>query len=378
MSSLIIEVCQIDDVLPHSGADRLQLAIIKGWQCVIKTNEFTKGQKVIYCPPDSVIPTEVAKKFDKEAYLGSGGRVKVVKLRGEASFGLILPCENDKWSIGKDVADIYGITKYVPQVRMVGGKNSSKTSAAPKHPLWQRYTEIEHLRNYPDIIPVGQEVIVLEKIHGHNQSTCILDGQVVIGSRNLNRKEPTYTKELPRSWFDRIFKGRPFDKYDYVQVVDEAAKFVDGFWMPYTHEGVKDMLKILSESHRQVQLFSEVYGPVQGLNYGSPEKLEFRAFDLLLDGRYAGYDYFSALCRGFDIPTAPVLYRGPYSFAAVKAASNGQTLINAAGHMREGGVVKCVNEFSHPKVGRAIFKCIGDEYYLATYGKNPPTDVLEE
>jgi hypothetical protein len=35
MSSLIVEVCTIDRVERHPNADALDLAVIKGWQCVV-------------------------------------------------------------------------------------------------------------------------------------------------------------------------------------------------------------------------------------------------------------------------------------------------------------------------------------------------------
>ena len=32
MSQLIVEVCEVNDVLPHPNADRLEILIIKGWR----------------------------------------------------------------------------------------------------------------------------------------------------------------------------------------------------------------------------------------------------------------------------------------------------------------------------------------------------------
>ncbi len=39
MSTLIVEVCKIENVLPHLNADALDLAQIKGWQCVSHIRE---------------------------------------------------------------------------------------------------------------------------------------------------------------------------------------------------------------------------------------------------------------------------------------------------------------------------------------------------
>jgi len=58
MSTLIVEVCRIDRVLPHANADALELARIKGWQCVIPKGRYVGGDLVTYIPIDSVIPVE--------------------------------------------------------------------------------------------------------------------------------------------------------------------------------------------------------------------------------------------------------------------------------------------------------------------------------
>ena len=34
-SSLIVEVCKIRNISHHKGADKLDLAIVKGWQVVV-------------------------------------------------------------------------------------------------------------------------------------------------------------------------------------------------------------------------------------------------------------------------------------------------------------------------------------------------------
>ncbi len=41
MSKLIVEVCRVDAVEPHPTADRLAIAVIKGWKTAIIKNEIT-------------------------------------------------------------------------------------------------------------------------------------------------------------------------------------------------------------------------------------------------------------------------------------------------------------------------------------------------
>ena len=113
-------------------------------------------------------------------------------------------------------------------------------------------------------------------------------------------------------------------------------------------------------------LFGEVYGSkVQNLSYGHNGSLGFVAFDLLVDGRYLDPDDFASRCAAHGVPTAPVVYRGPYSLDAVRGVSGGSTVLGNGGHIREGVVVRPIRERTDPKVGRVILKYLSDEYLFA-------------
>ena len=44
----------VKKLVPIKGADFIELAIVDGWQCVVKKGEFTEGDKGIYFEIDSV------------------------------------------------------------------------------------------------------------------------------------------------------------------------------------------------------------------------------------------------------------------------------------------------------------------------------------
>ena len=46
----------IDDVVPHPNAERLELAVIGGWQLCVKLGEYKKGDRAVYCEIDSLLP----------------------------------------------------------------------------------------------------------------------------------------------------------------------------------------------------------------------------------------------------------------------------------------------------------------------------------
>ena len=197
MSSVIADVVEIEAIHPHPNADRLFLARIKGWQAVIRKREdgspeFAPGERVVFIPPDSTLPREMAERLGVVSYLSErtnveGGRdlvVRRVRLRGEPSFGLVVRPDDPEWPVGTDVREHYGIGKFRPPVRFSAG------DAEPSHPLFQRYTDIENLRNFPDVFAPGEEVVVSEKIHGTNARIGWVEGALLAGSHGLQRKRP--------------------------------------------------------------------------------------------------------------------------------------------------------------------------------------------
>jgi hypothetical protein len=130
--------------------------------------------------------------------------------------------------------------------------------------------------------------------------------------------------------------------------------------------GVRDLLES-QRQHRRVVLFGEVFGSkIQRVNYGLKDAIAFRAFDLLLDGRYLDYDAFMEVMAQFAIPTMPVVATGEYSLDFVRRHAGGKSLL--ADHGREGVVVRPLKERTDPTVGRVILKYIGDEWLLGDHG----------
>ena len=327
MSTLIVEVCKIEKVLAHSNADALELSHIKGWQCVVPKGKYAAGNLVTYIPIDAVIPAQHSDRWGITKYL-SNGRVRCARLRGEPSFGVIVDCEDQSWAEGEDVKDVYGITKYVPPVKISAG------DAEAAHPLFVEYTDVENLRNFPDVLAEGEEVVVTEKLHGTNCRLALIEGELMAGSMSVRRRRP-------ETLADSIY------------------------WQPLALPGVEALLRELGQAHRQVILFGEVFGSrIQSLNYGQIGDLGFRAFDLLADGKYLDAADFETACAKLGVLTVPILYRGPYTLSTVKGLSEGKTTLGAD-HIREGVVVKPTHERTDPKVGRVCLKYIGDPYLFA-------------
>ena len=81
MSNLIVDVCKIKELRPHNNADKLEVALVKGWECIVGKGEHRAGELVVFIPPDAVLTQELSDHLGVTGYL-SKGRVKTIKLRG--------------------------------------------------------------------------------------------------------------------------------------------------------------------------------------------------------------------------------------------------------------------------------------------------------
>jgi RNA ligase (TIGR02306 family) len=326
-SSLIVPVTIIEKISPHPNADALELAQVLGWQLVVKKGEYAVNDKIVYFPIDTILPVNVSDTFGVTRYL-SKQRIRCARLRGEPSFGLAVKPDNHDWEIGLNVAEHYGATRFEPPIRPGQG------DAERAHPLFVEYTDIENMRNFPDIFTAGETVMLTEKIHGTSSRVASIEGELMAGSKAVRRKRP------------------------------EDDKFnTNLYWYPLSLEPVRALIESLGTSARQVILFGEIYGSkIQSFHYGHKGTLGFRAFDLLIDGHYLNWSDFVATCHQFGVETVPVVATIPFDLAEMKRYSEGQTLLAQDAHIREGLVVRPLVERTHPKIGRVTLKYVSDSY----------------
>ena len=91
----LVTLRKVDKLLPIKGADRIELALMGGWACIVKKGEFIEGSLGFYFEIDSWIPaTDTRFEFlgSPKGYKGRNGwRIKTMKMRGAISQGLMLP-----------------------------------------------------------------------------------------------------------------------------------------------------------------------------------------------------------------------------------------------------------------------------------------------
>lgn len=126
----LVTIRNINEIKEHPNADLLELAVIDGWQCVVKKGEFKENESIIFFEIDSVLPIKEEFEFlRKSSYVkkdwlptGEGFRLRTVKLRKEISQGLVIKLPDELKSSDQDLdfSEFFGVIKYDPPMNLTG------------------------------------------------------------------------------------------------------------------------------------------------------------------------------------------------------------------------------------------------------------------
>lgn len=348
MSTLDVKIRKIDNVEIHPNADSLDLAVIGGYRAVVKRGEFKTGDLALYIPDDTLFTDlSVAERLGIAPYLTGKGknRVKPVRLRGSLSQGIVVPLENLKEYLysqliltfefheNEDWAQVLKVEKYEEPIPIqMAGKARPWPSFLCKYDV----ENINRPESMKAMVPLEQ-VVVTEKLHGTNTSLAWnqTENQIYVCSRNTALEED--------------------EKNLYWQVVKKTG----------IYEKFEKMA--LDYSGETLSLHGEIVG-VQDLKYGHGNEKGFYAFDICEDGKFLNWFAFFGLCSMYKIPMVPIVYIGDYDYKIISEFSKGQSLLDPS-HIREGVVMKTLDERYDYDAGRTQFKFLSEDY-LVRKGKN--------
>lgn len=316
MSEFHIKVVRVGPVEKHPNADTLGVTRVFDYPVIVRLSETLEGSLAVYVPVDSLVPAD----DPRWAFLDGHNHIKAKKLRGVFSMGLLTPAD-PSWVEGQDVREALRITKYEPPEPMsTGGEDEANPGFMPD------YTDVEGLRRWPDVLQVGEEVVLTEKLHGANGRWIFQDGRLWCASHHNWKKDAPdiiWWKAARQYKLDEILAKRP-----------------------------------------DLGFYGEVYGGVQDLRYGTQKgTLLLAMFDTLeiKTKRYLNYDEHVATCKELGLPLVPELYRGPWK-PELRALAEGPSTVPGAGHVREGFVARPLVERWSDQIGRVVLKLHGEGY----------------
>lgn len=346
MSHHSVDVVSVGKLMPHPNADALEITHINGWQVVVRKGQFREGDLAVYVEPNYVVPTD----RPEFAFLAKEGRathrLKAIRLRGELSFGLLIPIPDGvvhaeldavkypsgcrPLEAGDDVMQALGITRYEPPVKYLHSQELPEEQAPQ---LYVPKFDIESLQKFKYLIRPGERVVVTEKIHGANARYVYHDGKFFMGSRNR--------------WIDPETES-----------VWKAAISANPHIMAFCQDNPDTIL------------FGEVYGKVQDLRYGLGEQVQFAGFAALNRDKWIDQLTLIEELEERGIGYAPLLAVQEFDMDFIASLAEGDSAIPTApkGHMREGVVIVPEVERYGPSAGRSAFKLISNRYWLSNEG----------
>jgi len=338
--SKIKEISQIKD------ADNIELALLNGWNCVIRKGQYQIDDLVICMITDAVIPEKLATSLMVTDYLRKGFRVRTVKLRGVYSECLIVPlsvaynCTSDKLFEGKDMMNILNITKYEPPVKMLRLSNGKikKYSENPNFPIYYKFPNFKNVFN---IYSEDDIVEISRKIHGTNARYGF-----------VKRHKTSFLHKV-KNFFGLC---TVWDNFEFVVGSHNVEKGSDsqGFYdknvwydIEKKYEIKKKILKYLKDSvindvESGLVIYGEIYGAgiQRNYDYGLTD-IQFKIFDIQIDGEYCPTFLTKTICEEMELPYIDVLHVGIWD-KDTQDSFVVNNFIEGTKIPHEGVVVKCV------------------------------------
>jgi RNA ligase (TIGR02306 family) len=352
----LVKLVVVDNIVPHTNADALELAIIGGWQCCVKKGEFKPGDSGVYFEVDSMLPLDVgffeflSGRNEREHEGRKYARIKTMKLRGELSQGLLLPISHFGDVFGEAIlgwgaleeedklTEVMQVVKYEPAMPacLAGNAKGSFPSFIPKTDQ-ERVQNIK--REYEKCVASGELFEVTYKLDGSsftafaiNEGDDYEEGfnpRIGVCSRNLELK----IDENEGNAFVQTLKNYSLDVklHDY-----------------------------LYEQERQIAIQGEMVGPGIQKNFEGLESVQLYIYNIFdIDKQeYLLPNEARMICEELDLDYVPLFdspMRLPETIEEVIAMADGESGLN--GKYREGLVFKSLErDFS--------FKVISNKYLL--------------
>lgn len=348
----------ISEITPIEGADKIEVAHIRGWKVVVGKNEFCTGQKVVYFEIDSFLPVQERYEFLRsrcyKAFKTNGKitregfRIKTCKLRGVISQGLVMPVTafpeipDDKLD-GDDVTALLGVDHYddvsapfMPSPVQCGEKKSD-------FPSWIQKTDEERIQSIDD--PFGT-------CHGKTFEVTIKRD----GSSLTAFYAPSYCPEDPFGVCSRNMALKRPDS-------DSQSKY----WNVILQNGYdKAISKYCADNGVELAFQGELVGPGVNGNRSLFKDFEWHVFRIFDIGNQCFVECSERrrICESIGLPHVPVVDESldvDAKFSTVDEIVAFADGLDDRGNMREGLVFK-ENGTSRP----FTFKAVSNKYLVQT------------
>lgn len=333
------------NIEPIPDADRIELAHVLGWACVVNKGEFKPMDFGVYFEIDSFLPIRPEFEFLRSSsykntdIMGEGFLLRTKKFKGQISQGLLLPLTafpelaGETWEPGDDVTELLGVRKYEIEERATTGGNIIGTL-----PYDIPHTDETRIQAEPELLREfsGLDYYISTKMDGSSHSVSIDEHGFHVTGHNYEYKNDG------SSGF-----------YEYVNRIGLRQRMY-GFM---NLKGVKTLT-----------IQGELCAPGIQKN---PLKLQTPAwyvFTVRVDGKRVGLEKMQEICRYLGLMTVPVEEIGtdlPSKYPTVESLLSRAEGDYPNGGKKEGIVVRPVTPVYSRTIGAELsFKVVNNKYLL--------------
>ena len=341
---------------PIEGADRIELAHVLGWQCVVNKGQFQPMDLAVYFEIDSYLPIREefefmrASSYKNTDIMGEGFRLRTMKFRGQISQGLLLPIstfpelahlspnnngikEEDE-VLGMDVTEVLGVRKWEIEERATTGGTVIGTL-----PYDIPHTDETRVQENPELIQAfaGLEYYISTKMDGSSHSIGIDE--------------------------------------DGFHVTGHNFKYKDGsFFSLVSERGYKEKLEkyVKEEELKTLTIQGEFCAPGIQRNRLKLTKPEWYVFTVRIDGKRVGLDRMMAVCKELGLDTVPIEERGydlPVKYPTVESLLERADGDYPRGGKKEGIVIRPTEPVFCPLISASLsMKVVSNKYLLKNDG----------
>lgn len=282
---------KIINIVPIEGADRIVLAQILGWNCIIKKDEYQVGDLCIFIPIDVEVDTEY-EYFKFLSKKKKWEKINTIKLRGIYSQGLIVPLSllqkedlfNSTLSEGLDVSNYLPLRKYEKQLNSSNGKNKFKSSID----INMSY-KLENAKEFPTHL--------ISKTDEYNMKNCPK------AVREFCELDCYISLKIDGSSMTLIYNNGEF------KVCQRNLELIcqeHGMWILAKKLDLENKLKNLNIN---IAIQSEYVGPKVNGNMLDLKEFDIFVFNIkyLDSDKYLGYDDMLEICNKLELKSVPLI-----------------------------------------------------------------------
>jgi RNA ligase (TIGR02306 family) len=344
MPRKLASIQKVISIEPIEGADRIELAHVLGWQCVVNKGVFKPGDKGVYFEIDSFLPVEQefeflrSSSYKKTDLMGEGFKLRTMTFRGQISQGLLLPLSAfpDIPALpdeGLDVTGLLGVRKY--EIEEAATSDGTKIGELPGG---IPHTDEVRVQAMPELLQcfAGIEYYISTKIDGSSHSVGIDENGFHVTGHRYEWKDDG------KSAFYNLVKER-----GYKEKMEEYVR----------NEGLKALT---------VQ--GEFFGPGIQKNRLRVKHPDWYVFTVIENGKRVGLRRMQEVCEKLGMTTVPIEEIGydlPSKYPTVEALLERADGEYPNGGKKEGIVIRPTEPVHNLFIGDSLsMKVVNNKYLL--------------